>query len=124
MGDPPRTLLARAIVNEVLANDLPAHVRDTGAYLLSHLQPMSVRYHRIVSNVRGCGTFIAFDCPSPEMRAELLNLMRLEGVNMGGSGETAVRFRPMLTLTKTHVNVFLTRFESVLNKLYRKHWPQ
>ncbi|KAJ1812525.1 hypothetical protein LPJ56_003833 [Coemansia sp. RSA 2599] len=124
MGDPARALLARAIVSEVLDKDLSAHVRDTGDYLLSHLRPLAVRYHRLVGSVRGCGTFVAFDCPSTELRTELLHLMRLEGVNMGGSGETTVRFRPMLTLSKSHVNVFLTRFESVLNKMYRKHWPQ
>ncbi|KAJ1964251.1 hypothetical protein GGI12_001548 [Dipsacomyces acuminosporus] len=76
-----------------------------------------------LTNVRGSGTFLAFDCTSAGIRAELLQLMKLEGVNMGGSGDVSVRFRPMLTLTKAHVNVFLTRFESVLNKLYQKHWP-
>ncbi|KAJ2718508.1 hypothetical protein GGI07_005729 [Coemansia sp. Benny D115] len=124
MGDPPRTLLNRAIISEVLDHDLAAAVRDTGSYLVSHLKPLAVRYHRLLGNVRGVGTLVAFDCPTPELRAELLHLMRLEGVNMGGSGDVAVRFRPMLTLTNKHVNVFLTRFESVLNKMYRNHWPQ
>ncbi|KAJ2236801.1 hypothetical protein H4R99_004531 [Coemansia sp. RSA 1722] len=124
MGDPARALLARAIVAEVIDKGLLAHVRATGDYFTSHLKPLAVRYHRLVSNVRGTGTFLAFDCPSTEMRTELLHLMRMEGVNMGGSGETTVRFRPMLTLSKSHVNVFLTRFESVLNKMYQKHWPQ
>ncbi|KAJ2078208.1 hypothetical protein H4R24_004637 [Coemansia sp. RSA 988] len=124
LGDPPRALIASAILDEVIEKKLVQNVRETGSYLLSHLQPLAVRYHRLVTNVRGQGTFIAFDCPSPVLRTELLDLMRMEGVNMGGSGELAVRFRPMLTLTKPHVNTFLTRFESVLNKLYKKHWPQ
>ncbi|KAJ1895561.1 hypothetical protein LPJ66_004521 [Kickxella alabastrina] len=121
MGDVPRTLLTRAIVAEVLDKDLISQVRSTGSYLVSHLKPLSIRYHRLVSNVRGQGTFLAFDCPTPEIRAELLHLMRLEGVNMGGSGEASVRFRPMLTLTSAHVNVFVSRFESVLNKMYQKY---
>ncbi|KAI8321682.1 4-aminobutyrate transaminase [Martensiomyces pterosporus] len=124
LGDPPRAIVARAIVSEVLEKNLAEQVRGTGAYLKSHLLPLAVRYHRVFNSVRGEGTFLAFDCTSPEIRAELLHLMRLEGVNMGGSGDVSVRFRPMLTLTKAHVNVFLTRFESVLNKLYKKHWPQ
>ncbi|KAJ2389706.1 4-aminobutyrate transaminase [Coemansia sp. RSA 2611] len=124
LGDPPRALIARAIVDEVLGQGLVAQVRATGAYLLSHLQPLAIRYHRLVQNVRGAGTFLAFDCPTAELRAELLHLLRQEGVNMGGSGELAVRFRPMLTLAKPHVNVFLTRLESVLNKMDQKHWPR
>ncbi|KAJ2523657.1 hypothetical protein GGI11_001351 [Coemansia sp. RSA 2049] len=124
LGDPARALIARAIVSEVLDNALVEQVRGTGDYLLGHLRPLAIRYHRLVANVRGQGTFVAFDCPSPAMRSELLELMRREGVNMGGSGEVAVRFRPMLTLTNRHVNLFLARFESVLNKMYKKHWPQ
>ncbi|KAJ2001623.1 hypothetical protein H4R26_004035 [Coemansia thaxteri] len=124
LGDPSRALLTRAIVDEVLARGLVDQVRATGAYLKSHLVPLAIRYFRVFDSVRGDGTLLAFDCTSPELRAELLHLMRLEGVNMGGSGDVAVRFRPMLTLTNAHVNVFLTRFESVLNKLYQKHWPR
>ncbi|KAJ1734918.1 hypothetical protein LPJ61_000818 [Coemansia biformis] len=123
LGDIPRALIAKAIVAEVAEHGLVKQVNETGAYMLKHLKPLAVRYHRVVTNVRGQGTFLAFDCPTSEIRAELLQLMRNEGVNMGGSGEETVRFRPMLTLTKAHVNVFLTRFQSVLNKLYQKHWP-
>ncbi|KAJ2866251.1 hypothetical protein GGI22_001322 [Coemansia erecta] len=124
LGDPARAIVARAIISEVLDNGLVEQVKKTGDYLTSHLKPLAIRYHRLVTNVRGQGTFVAFDCPSPELRTEFLNLMRLEGINMGGSGEVAVRFRPMLTLTNAHVNLFLTRFESVLNKMYKKYWPQ
>ncbi|KAJ2808456.1 4-aminobutyrate transaminase [Coemansia helicoidea] len=124
MGDVPRTLIARAVVEEVAERGLIEQVRETGTYMLAHLRPLAIRYHRVLGNVRGQGTFVAFDCPTPEIRAELLQLMRNEGVNMGGSGELAVRFRPMLTLTKAHVNVFVSRLQSVLNKLYQKHWPQ
>ncbi|KAJ2849365.1 hypothetical protein IWW36_002681 [Coemansia brasiliensis] len=123
LGDLPRALIARGIIDEITEDNLVEQVRKTGEYLKSHLQPLAIRYHRLVTNVRGQGTFLAFDCPTTELRTEFLNLMRQEGVNMGGSGEVTVRFRPMLTLTKTHVNVFLTRLESVLNKMYKKHWP-
>ncbi|KAJ2015806.1 hypothetical protein GGI14_004044 [Coemansia sp. S680] len=124
LGDPSRALMTRAIVDEVLERNLVEQARDTGAYLKSHLEPLAIRYFRVFNSVRGEGTFLAFDCTSAELRTELLHLMRMEGVNMGGSGDVAVRFRPMLTLTKAHVNVFITRFESVLNKLYQKHWPR
>ncbi|KAJ2742385.1 hypothetical protein GGI20_004526 [Coemansia sp. BCRC 34301] len=124
LGDPSRALMTSAIVDEVLTRGLVEQARDTGAYLKSHLVPLAIRYFRVFNSVRGEGTFLAFDCTSAELRAELLHLMRMEGVNMGGSGDVAVRFRPMLTLTKAHVNIFITRFESVLNKLYQKHWPR
>ncbi|KAJ1679757.1 hypothetical protein EV182_001389 [Spiromyces aspiralis] len=123
LGDPVRAIHAQTIIETIHNENLLDRVNETGRYLLGHLRPLSVRYHRLIGNVRGIGTFAAIDCPTTELRNELVSLLRNEGINMGGSGERTIRFRPMLTLEKKHVNVFLTRFESVLNKLYKKYWP-
>jgi 4-aminobutyrate aminotransferase/(S)-3-amino-2-methylpropionate transaminase len=48
---------------------------------------------------KGQGTFIAWDSPR---RDEFLKDMKKVGVNIGGSGETAVRLRPMLVFEKKH----------------------
>ncbi|KAJ1919488.1 hypothetical protein H4219_001959 [Mycoemilia scoparia] len=123
LGDPVRTIQAQALIKAIKEDNLLEQVQTVGKYLLGHLQPLGVRYHRIIQNVRGIGTLLAFDCPTTELRNELLTILRNEGVNMGGAGDRSVRFRPMLTLEKKHVNIFLTRLESALNKMYQKHWP-
>ena len=33
------------------------------------------------------GTFIAFDCETPQMRDAFVKEMRLKGINMGGCGD-------------------------------------
>ncbi|PVU93205.1 hypothetical protein BB561_003412 [Smittium simulii] len=124
MGDQPRSLIAKAILDEIEESNLIALVNSTGKYLISHLKPISIRYGRVVKNVRGKGTFIAFDCPNQEIRDLMVMLLKAEGVLINASGSNSVRFRPPLILTKTHINAFLPRFESILNKIYKQFWPQ
>ena len=53
--------------------------------------------------MRGKGTFIAWDSPR---RDELVRRAKELGVNIGGSGERAVRLRPMLVFGKRHGEFF------------------
>jgi 4-aminobutyrate aminotransferase / (S)-3-amino-2-methylpropionate transaminase len=45
---------------------------------------------------KNAGTFIAFDAESVEARDNFIKGMRNKAVVIGGSGEKAVRLRPML----------------------------
>jgi hypothetical protein len=58
------------------------------------------------------GTFIAFDSPQ---RDALLKKMKTIGINIGGSGESAVRLRPMLVFQKHHGKFLF---------LFRWHWSK
>lgn len=99
MGDPPRALLFRAILDEVERLDLVAGVRDTGEYLMGGLAALAERFPGEVGNLRGQGTFVAWDSPR---RDEFLRRAKAVGVNVGGSGEAAVRLRPMLVFQRHH----------------------
>jgi len=113
MGDPARALLFRAIIAEVRRGDLVRRTRETGAYLYAGLERLALRYPGEIANLRGqgMGTFIAFDSPR---RDEVLRRAKAEGVNIGGSGERAVRLRPMLVFDERHVDLLLARLERVL----------
>ena len=65
------------------------------------LAALAEKYPHEIQNLRGKGrgTFIAWDSPR---RDAFLKLMKTAGVNIGGSGETAVRLRPMLVFQKHH----------------------
>ena len=99
MGDPPRALLFRAILDEVERLDLVRGVRDTGEYLMGGLAALAERFPGEVRNLRGKGTFVAWDSPR---RDEFLRRAKAAGVNVGGSGEAAVRLRPMLVFQRHH----------------------
>jgi 4-aminobutyrate aminotransferase/(S)-3-amino-2-methylpropionate transaminase len=112
MGDPARALLFRAIIGEINRLNLVEHTARVGDYLFAGLERISQQYPGEIMNLRGKGqgTFIAFD--SPRRDAFLKNAKSL-GVNIGGSGERAVRLRPMLIFQKHH-----GEFHSVLWQCY------
>ncbi|KAH7371942.1 aminotransferase class-III-domain-containing protein [Pyrenochaeta sp. MPI-SDFR-AT-0127] len=112
MGDPARALLFRAIIKEVERLDLVKHTAATGDYLYNGLKSLADRYPNEIQNLRGKGqgTFVAWDSPR---RDEVLKKAKGEGVNIGGSGESAVRLRPMLIFQNHHADLLLQKLEKI-----------
>lgn len=112
MGDPARAILFRAIIEEIEKHDLVNHTAQVGDYLFKGLEDLSKRYPNEILNLRGKGqgTFIAFDSPR---RDEVLAKAKGVGINIGGSGERAVRLRPMLIFQKGHADILLEGVEKI-----------
>lgn len=115
MGDPARALLFRAIINEIQRYDLVARTARVGEYLYAQLEQLGERFPGEILNLRGkgMGTFIAWDSPR---RDEVLREAKGVGINIGGSGERAVRLRPMLVFEEGHVDLLIGGLEKVLAK--------
>lgn len=109
MGDPVRAMQAAAIVRDIEDKQLLKNVRQVGAYLQARLKDMNK-----LQNVRGQGTFIAFDLDTPVLRDRFLNDMRQLGVNMGGCGDKTVRLRPMLVFQRRHADILLDTMRAAL----------
>jgi len=76
LGDPVRAILT-ASQNTVIAEDkLADNCRDTGAYLMDKLNTMAAKHPQFIDNTRGKGTYIAFDCKSPDLRNKLVAELR------------------------------------------------
>ncbi|MCJ1310173.1 4-aminobutyrate transaminase [Agyrium rufum] len=112
MGDPARAILFRAIIEEIERLDLVSNTKMTGEYLYSGLERLGEQYPGQINNLRGKGqgTFIAWDSPN---RDEILKKAKAVGVNIGGSGEKAVRLRPMLIFQRHHADIFLDAMEKL-----------
>ena len=106
MGDPARAILFRAIIGEIERLNLVENTAIVGDYLYSGLERIAQQHPDQIMNLRGkgMGTFIAFD--SPQRDAFLKNAKSL-GINIGGSGASAVRLRPMLIFQKHHADILL-----------------
>ncbi|ETS87897.1 4-aminobutyrate aminotransferase [Pestalotiopsis fici W106-1] len=113
MGDPARALLFGAIREEIERFDLLQNTVVTGDYLYAGIEGLRKKYPDQIKNLRGkgMGTFIAFDTPN---RDKLLVQAKSLGVNVGGSGEEAVRLRPMLIFQQYHADILLDRLETLL----------
>lgn len=114
MGDPPRTLLFRAIIDEIDRLDLLANTAAVGDYLYDRLEHLAAARSDKILNLRGRdrGTFIAFDTPQ---RDQVLSRAKLAGINIGGCGTDAVRLRPMLIFQKHHADALIDRLDLVLS---------
>lgn len=106
MGDPARAILFRGIIHEIERLNLVEHTAITGDYLYGGLEQLSQKYPGQFKNLRGKGrgTFIAFDHPK---RDQFLVRAKSMGINIGGSGASAVRLRPMLIFQKHHADILL-----------------
>jgi 4-aminobutyrate aminotransferase/(S)-3-amino-2-methylpropionate transaminase len=113
MGDPARALLFKAIIQEIERLDLVTNTANVGDYLYSGIERLSKQYPGEFMNLRGKGqgTFIAFDSPQ---RDAFLKKAKSVGINIGGSGERAVRLRPMLIFQKHHADILLEALEKIV----------
>ncbi|KAL9104005.1 MAG: hypothetical protein Q9187_008948 [Circinaria calcarea] len=113
MGDPARAILFRAIINEIERLNLVQNTAEVGEYLYSGLERLAQQYPHEIQNLRGKGqgTFIAWDSPR---RDEFLKKAKGEGINIGGSGERAIRLRPMLIFQRHHADILLEATEKLV----------
>ncbi|KAK3940362.1 aminotransferase class-III-domain-containing protein [Diplogelasinospora grovesii] len=113
MGDPARAILFRAIINEIERLDLVSRTAQVGDYLFGKLEGLAKKYPGEFMNLRGkgMGTFIAFDSPR---RDEFLKRAKQFGVNIGGSGQMAVRLRPMLIFQEHHADILVEAMEKIV----------
>ncbi|EFN68248.1 4-aminobutyrate aminotransferase, mitochondrial [Camponotus floridanus] len=114
MGDPSKVILLEAIVEIIKKENLLDRVTRVGDYILKHLTNIQKDHSSVISAVRGRGTFIAFNCASPEMRDTIIKKLATKGIMAGGCGSQSIRLRPALTFTERHADIFLDALRSVL----------
>ena len=116
MGDPARAILFRAIINEIERLNLVENTAMVGDYLFAGIERLAQQYPQHFQNLRGKGqgTFIAFDNPK---RDDFLAKAKTLGINIGGSGASAVRLRPMLIFQKHHADILLDAFDKLAQSL-------
>jgi len=117
MGDPMRAMELEVVVNQIKKDNLLETVQITGKYLRDSLHDLSSRFPDHIKNVRGLGTFCAFDCKDAANRDKLVAELRLLGVEAGGCGQETIRIRPMLVCRPRHIKQFLDRLETSVQKI-------
>jgi len=114
MGEPLKLLQLEVILRTMDNDNLLDLVRSSGDSVISGLNELAGLFPQNVRNVRGQGTFVAFDADSPEERDIILTEMRNHGVHMAGCGDLSIRLRPALVFSDKHVAEFLDILENVL----------
>ena len=103
MGDPLRILLLERIIDIIEEDGLVEKTNKIGEYLKNELLNIPQ-----IKNVRGLGTFLAFDVDDNNSFVEK---MLQDKVLMGTCGETGVRIRPSLIFEEEHADMLLSKIK-------------
>jgi len=117
MGDVTKLLLFKAVLRVIEEDRLQEQVHRVSGELMAILEAASRKSPRHVTNLRGVGTIVAFDCGSAQLRDELSIALRNNGVLVGTNGTQSIRFRPSLIFGPAHVKEFQAVFEETLAEL-------
>ncbi|MFC1744984.1 L-lysine 6-transaminase [Candidatus Riflebacteria bacterium] len=90
-------------IQEIIAEEnLIENATKIGELLLEQLIKLNEK-KRVLSNIRGRGLFIAFDCPTKGFRDILIRNLLEKGLKVLPSGEKSIRLRPPLNLKEEEV---------------------
>jgi L-lysine 6-transaminase len=103
---------------EIIEEDrLVDNAREVGDQLLRGLREIEEESGGKMSNARGRGLMIAFDLPSPELRAKAHEGLLANGLLLLTCGVRSIRFRPALNLTTADASRGLEIVRKTLKEL-------
>ncbi|KAK3728626.1 hypothetical protein QZH41_011700 [Actinostola sp. cb2023] len=117
MGDPNKLIVLREVIKIIEKDNLIEKTNEVGKELLKGLAQLESKYPAMFSRVRGSGTFCAIDVCDVNTRTKILTSARNKGVDMDGSGQTAIRFRPALTFEAKHLEILMDTMDIVASEI-------
>jgi L-lysine 6-transaminase len=96
--------------------NLVENARLVGEHFLKALQQLQSE-QPVITAVRGCGLFIAFDLPNGKMRDEFWKGLFDRGLLVLKSGDHSIRFRPALDITTRVVDEAIDLLRAQCQKL-------
>ena len=103
------------IMETMEAERLVDNAATVGKALLAALEQLANDFPNHLRNVRGRGLFCAFDCSDAAARQRLLDEALKNHVLLLPCGQSAVRMRPALTLTRDEALEGVERIRRSLN---------
>jgi len=108
---------ATRVLEVIAADGLVGNARTQGAYLLAGLEAIAREFPGRISQVRGRGLMLAFDCPDHDARHRLLRALREHGLLVLPCGPAGIRLRPFLDLSREDADVALERIAATVRDL-------
>jgi 4-aminobutyrate aminotransferase-like enzyme len=113
-GNPSDLIIGRHIVSQI-NSDLLCTIATLGNRLKQNIQSVATEFG-VISNVRGRGYLLAFDCATPEARNDLITAMYKQDVLINACGYKSIRLRPSFALTNHHIDEFISKLRTVLRQ--------
>lgn len=104
---------SKRFIEIIVAEKLGENIARMGKHFVEGLRRLG-RERGEISNVRGLGSLVAFTLSTPQRRQALLGELRDRGLLALASGESAIRFRLPLTVSKGEIDQALERIDACL----------
>jgi len=115
-GGPLACAVALELLNVLHKQQMLAHVKQMGKYMMSKLKQLQKKYPE-VTEVRGLGLMIGMELNSADLAKAVVQRMLARKVILNRTDETVVRFLPPFIIGEKHVDVVVQGLESVLANL-------
>uniref|UniRef100_A0A0N4Z3W0 (S)-3-amino-2-methylpropionate transaminase n=1 Tax=Parastrongyloides trichosuri TaxID=131310 RepID=A0A0N4Z3W0_PARTI len=116
MGDPTKLVVLEKVVKVIKEQGLVKQAKDVGDFLKSGIANIQSSTDNI-QNLRGVGTYVAFDLPTSALRDKFIEHSCNLGLHVGGCGDNSIRFRPALVYEKKHAEITLDIINQAIKKL-------
>uniref|UniRef100_A0A0K0EAS7 (S)-3-amino-2-methylpropionate transaminase n=1 Tax=Strongyloides stercoralis TaxID=6248 RepID=A0A0K0EAS7_STRER len=116
MGDPTKLIVLEKVVQIIKEQGLVRQAKNVGQFLKNGLENIQSTNDKIL-NLRGVGTYVAFDLPTTGLRDKFIDEACNLGLHVGGCGEKTIRFRPSLIYNKKHAEISLDIINGAIKKV-------
>lgn len=117
LGDAHKMILLNEVVKTIKQQNLVELSNTTGDAMVNGLMDLEKKYPSLLRAARGKGTFAAIDCPTAEIRDDVVNKCRQKGLVIGGCGDATIRMRPSLIFEPRHAEIMLETMNDVVRDI-------
>jgi L-lysine 6-transaminase len=103
--------------------NLVENARTVGEYLLNGIAELCGEFPELLSNARGRGLMCAFDVANHPSRVEFRKQCFNNGMMILGAGDRTIRFRPPLTIERSHVDEAMDVMRKSARTVIEAHVP-
>ncbi|CUT02367.1 acetylornithine aminotransferase apoenzyme [Candidatus Kryptobacter tengchongensis] len=113
-GNPVACSAGYAVIKEI-QNGIVDNVKYIGNYLQEKLLMLKEKYRGLVKDVRGIGLMVGVEL-SVEC-FDVVNRLIAKGIIVNCTSNNVIRLLPPLIIEKEHVDLFIEKFDEVLNEI-------
>jgi acetylornithine/N-succinyldiaminopimelate aminotransferase len=116
-GNPLACRVAKAVLDEILADGFLSTVQARAQTLQAGLAALQAKYPAQIKDVRGMGLMIGLELHPSTLNSDVIAQCTEKGLLLVPAGNNVVRFLPPLIITDAHISEALTILETALDAI-------
>lgn len=116
-GNPLAMAVGNEVLKVILSKGFLSNVKKNGEFLKSNLQKLQKKYPRMIAEIRGVGLMVGIKLQEDFVAAQMVSLLKDEGLLLVAAGENVMRVIPPLIIEKKHILEAI----KILDKSFKDH---